>query len=220
MKILIKFPSRSRPERFFEALDSIINNVADVDNYIIWCTLDLDDTSMMNPEVIKRLHSYDKVVCEWGLSESKINAVNRNVPLDIEWDILVVMSDDMRFIFWGFDQIIRQPFVEQGLDLLVHIPDQDARAALATMYIAGRTFYERFNYIYHPSYKSVWCDNDISDQAKLLNKYYYYDITGVILHLNPAYGHLERDEMFDRQQNDWNEDEANYYKRKALNFPQ
>ena len=32
LKILFKLPSRGRPERFFKALDSIINNLQDFEN--------------------------------------------------------------------------------------------------------------------------------------------------------------------------------------------
>jgi hypothetical protein len=40
----------------------------------------------------------------------------------------------------------------------------------------------------------------------------------ILNHLNPAYGHLPRDEQFDRQQALWNRDEKVYNIRKANNF--
>jgi hypothetical protein len=217
VRILIKYPSRSRPERFFQGLESIVNNVADTDNYAVSVTLDLDDETMNNKSVVDRINEYQNVSIQWGLSDSKIHAVNRDLP---EWgEIIMVMSDDMRINFWGFDQIIRNEFKDGNLDRLIHIPDQDAKKALATVYIAGREYYNRFAYIYHPSYKSVWCDNEVQDVAKQLDKYVYVDCPGVIEHLNPAYGHYQRDEMFNEQQGHWNYDEANYYKRRLLNFP-
>ena len=217
MKILIKYPSRGRPERFFQGLDSIMDNVADAENIHVSVTLDLDDETMNNKEVVERINLYQNVSIQWGLSDSKIHAVNRDLP---EWgDIILVQSDDFRFTFWGFDQVVRMPFEDGNFDKLIHLPDQDAKHALATMYIAGREYYNRFGYIYHPSYKSVWADNEVQDIAKRDEKYHYVDIPGVILHLNPAYGHYTRDEMFDKQQGYWNEDEANYYKRRLLNFP-
>jgi len=133
-----------------------MDNVADAANIHVSVTLDLDDPTMNNKEVVERINSYQNVSIQWGLSDSKIHAVNRDLP---EWgDIVVVMSDDMRFTFWGFDQVILMPFEDGNMDKLIHIPDSDAKHALATMYIAGREYYNRFGYIYHPSYKSVWCD--------------------------------------------------------------
>ena len=218
MKILIKYPSRGRPKQFFEGLNSIFDNVADIEKIHVALTLDSDDSSMNNDEVISKIDSYQNVTIQWGLSESKIHAVNRDIP-DIEWDIIVVMSDDMRFTFWGFDQVIRNQFTDQDLDKFLHIPDWDAKHALATMYIAGKAYFDRLGYIYHPSYKSLWCDNEAQDVAKSLDKYYYVDWPGVIHHLNPAYGHAPRDEMFDEQQQFWNVDEANYKQRKQQGFP-
>lgn len=217
-KILFKYPTRGRADRFFQGLDSIVNNVADVDYYHVSVTLDEDDPVMNNRETIARIAEYKNVSIGWGLSKSKIDAVNRTMP-DYQFDILVNMSDDMRFNIYGFDQMIRVDMNAHfpDFDGLLHYPDQDAKEFLATMYIAGRKFYERFGYIYHPSYKSLWCDNEVQDVAKMLDKYKYcgYQIN---VHLNPAYNHLPKDEMFNRQQSDWNDDEKNYYERKARNF--
>ncbi len=208
---LFKYPSRSRPDRFFEGLDSIVNNISDKDYYHISCTLDEDDLTMNNPQVIERIKTYPNVSIEWGISNSKINAVNRSMP-EIDWDILIVMSDDMRFNIFGFDTMIGVDMMNwfPEMDGLLHYPDQDAKEFLATMVIMGKGLYKRLGRnIYHPDFKSLWCDNLLQDIAIKLGKYKYcgYQIN---VHLCPAYGHLERDEMFNRQQGDWGHDEALY----------
>jgi hypothetical protein len=68
------------------------------------------------------------------------------------------------------------------------------------MYIAGKDYYNRFGFVYDPMFKSLFCDNLVMDVAKHLGKYHYIDIPGVIVHLNPAYGHSEKDAMFLEQQ--------------------
>jgi len=216
---LFKYPSRGRPERFFKSLDSIFNNVSYHDYYHVACTLDTDDETMNNPEVVNRILAYRNVSIQWGKSESKIHAVNRDMP-KIDWDILINMSDDMEFNIFGFDVMIGVDMMTHlpNFDGLLHYPDQDAREALATMYIAGRKWWEfRGKNIYHPSYKSLWCDNEEMIVAQMCGKYKYcgYQIN---VHKNPAYGYLPKDEMFQRQQDDWDEDEANYKARKARNF--
>lgn len=216
---LFKYPSRGRPSRFFNGLDSIVNNISYVDYYHIACTLDEDDETMNNKDVIDRINSYPHTSIQWGKSESKINAVNRSMP-DMDWDILINMSDDMIFNIFGFDVMIGVDMLAwfPKLDGLLHYPDQDAKEYLATMYIAGRKWWEfRGKNIYHPSYKSLWCDNEEMIAAQMMGKYKYlgYQIN---VHNNPAYGHLEKDDLFNRQQADWNEDEVNYHKRKLLNF--
>jgi hypothetical protein len=218
MKLLIKYPSRSRPERFFDGLDSIYRNISDMDNFRVACTLDVDDESMHNAEVIDKIGKYRNVSIQWGTSESKVHAINRDLP--DYGDIIVVYSDDMRTDFYGFDEIIRNAFKEHfpDLDGMIHLPDQDTKAILATMYIAGRPFYKRFGHIYPPQYKSLWCDNHMMAVAKILNRYAFIDCPGVVTHLLPAMGWIPKDEMFIRQQLDWDRDEAIFRENEANNF--
>lgn len=207
---LFKFPSRGRPERFFKSLDSIVHNISDEDYYHVSATLDLDDPLMCNDEVKERIGKYKNVSIEWGYSKSKIDAINRSMP-NIEWDILICMSDDMMFNLYGFDVCLGVDMLNwfPNLDGLLHYPDQDAKEWLATMAIMGKNFYSMFGYIYNPAFKSLWCDNLLQDIAQRLGKYKYcgYQIN---VHLNPAYGHLEKDDMFLRQQSDWGHDENVY----------
>lgn len=215
-RILFKYPSRGRPERFFRSLDTIYNNLYDLENFHVSCTLDEDDLSMNNESVISKINGYKNISISWGLSESKVHAINRDLP--DYGDIIVVMSDDMWFTFYGFDQIIRESFSD-SLDWLVHLPDNDAKDVLAVMYIAGRPFYERRGYIYYPGYKSLHCDNEIQAIARKLGRYKYVNCPGIIFHGNPAYGHMPKDEMFEEQQHvGWSEDHALYNEREANNF--
>lgn len=214
-KILFKYPSRGRVSKFFEGLDTIINNVVDKDYFHISCTLDLDDPEMCNPEVVNRIMSYQNTSIQWGLSKSKIDAVNRSMP-NYPFDILINMSDDMRFNLYGFDQCIRIDMNAHfpNFDGLLHYPDQDAREWLATMYVAGKNFYKMFGFIYDPGFKSLWCDNLVMTVAQHMKKYKYcgYQIN---IHLNPAYGHGEKDAMFLEQQGHWGHDEELFNRIKS-----
>lgn len=217
--ILFKFASRSRPERFFKTLDSIYSNMVR-DDFHVSCTLDLDDFTMNNEWVKEKIEKYNNISVEWGASKSKIDAINRSMP-NIEWDIVVNISDDMLISFYGFDEIIRT-FVKDSvkdLDGLIHIPDGDAKDALNVLYIATKKYYDRFGYIYHPEYLSLFCDNESMDVAKMLNKYYYYDCPCLFEHKNPAYGHLPKDALFIEQQKvGWGVDMETYNRRRAKNF--
>jgi hypothetical protein len=218
LKILFKYPSRGRPEKFFQGLDSIIDNLEDKDNYQILCSFDIDDL-LMRDALLNKEENYPNTIAYYGTSKSKVDAINRDICFADEWDIIVVMSDDMKFNVYGFDTIIRQQFLEYGLDTLIHIPDPDAKHFLATMYIAGRTYYERFGFVYNPVYLSLFCDNEVQEIAMMLGKYRYVDFPGIITHLNPAYGHAPKDEMFINQQEiGWTVDQITYEKRKLENF--
>lgn len=205
--ILFKYPSRNRPDRFFKSLDSIYNNLDDPYNFHVSCTLDLDDTTMNNEDVIEKINQYKNISIEWGTSTSKINAVNRSMP-DYDWDICMVVSDDMIYNIYGFDTMVRVDMMNwfPNMDGLLHYPDQDAKEHLATMVIMGKNFYSKFNFLYDPNFKSLWCDNLLQRVAQYLGLYKYcgYQIN---LHLNPAYGHLTKDDLFLEQQGHWEHDQ-------------
>jgi len=223
LKILFKFPTRGRPEYFIKTMENIYSNIAYGDDYLIWVTADSDDASMNN-ENIRSKYPYDfpNSIVSFGRSTSKVDAINRDMGLAsqrFDWDILIVVSDDMEFTFYGFDKIIRDQFSDGDLDKLIHLPDSDAKDALATMYIAGRTFYDRFGFIYNPCYHSLFCDNEIQEIAKQLGCYRYVDIPGIIFHHNPAYGHREKDQMFIEQQEiGWDKDHKTFLERQSKNF--
>lgn len=221
LKILFKFPCRGRREIFFESLDSLNNNIRDRNNYLISLTIDTDDEILNNQEVIDAISEYPNVEIKWGTSNSKIEAINRDMP-DYDWDVIVCWSNDMFATFYGFDDVFREYIcaVCTDLDGLIHFPERDAKENLNVLYIATRKYYDRFRYIYHPSYKSLWCDNETMEVAKLLGKYHYIGTPDLYVHKNPAYHHynIERDELFNHQQSFWHVDESNFYARKAINF--
>lgn len=183
-KILFKYASRSRPQKFFDGLDNILQNLGDLNNFCILVSLDSDDESMNNQNTIQRLIEYvkkypNKIVIKYGLSKSKIDAINRDVnefKERFDFDILVNFSDDMQFIEHSFDNIIRSKFFLNFPDLDGNIYFDDGFTAdkLCTMSIIGRKYYDRYNYIYHPSYYSLWCDNEYTIVAQKQNKLLYF----------------------------------------------
>jgi hypothetical protein len=219
-RILFKYTSRSRPDLFYRGLKSIIDN-CESQNFVILCSLDLDDPTLPKYKEVLSNFSEKVVKANYGYSKNKIDAINRDLnEYSGRWDILVNMSDDMVFIQSGFDQIIRKTFGED-LDRFVHFNDGLNFSRLASMTIEGRPYYERFNYIYHPSYQSLWCDNEAQDVAKILGRYKYAGNNVAILrHLHPSAGLAEFDEQYrkteDRQV--FSIDHSTYQTRKKNGF--
>jgi len=217
MKILVKMASRGRPDNFFEALTSLYSNFADLSTVEIVCALDTDDLTMNNEYIIDKISRLPNLSVAWGTSESKIHAINRDVPIH-DWDILIVLSDDIRFTHYGVDQFIKSFFVD-SLDLMLHLPDQDEKEKVPVLYIAGRTFYERFGWIYNPVYNSLFPDTELLYVSKHLGCYRYENIPGLYSHLLPAYGHGIPDEQWLKQQEiGWTIDQQTFEERKANNF--
>jgi hypothetical protein len=216
-KILYKLTSRSRPKRCEQTISSIVGNSSTDKDYLILLSCDEDDETMKD-------FSYDfytdgRLLIKRGYSKNKIDAINRDLDdLDYDWDILVNVSDDM-IIEKGFDSVVRSAF-QDSLDLFLHLPDGYANERLATMSIMGKDYYKRFGYIYHPSYESVYCDNEAMDVAKILNKYAYVN-SHVFKHIHPANvgAHLMDEQYLKTEASDVHaRDCQNYQLRKAKNF--
>jgi hypothetical protein len=214
---MYKFATRSRPHKFFAALDNI-QKYAQHDDYMIAVTADFDDETMFNDEVKARAELYDKVVIWYGTSTDKVNAINRDMQFIKDWDILINMSDDMEFIKYGFDKEIIKDFETfRSLDLLLHYPDQKAWFAMCTMAIMGKDYFYRDGYIYNPIYKSLFCDNEQMEVAKMRGRYKYIK-KRLFNHNNPMHGLAEKDVLHLKTIADFKEDKATFEKRKADNF--
>jgi hypothetical protein len=224
--ILYKLATRSRPERFAETLNSIISN-SNSSNYLILVSIDEDDESMQKYIEDKELglgYPHPNVVVVNGTSRNKIDAINRDVDKvisdwNIKWNILVNISDDMLITSNQFDVVVRSAFTE-STDLFLHLPDGYVNEALPTMSIMGFDYYKRFGYIYHPSYESVYCDNEAMDVAKMLNKHVYIDLK-LFTHNHPAnVGRHLWDSQYERteSQTAHTNDCLNYQQRKSILF--
>ena len=150
----------------------------------------------------------------FGVSKSKVDAINRDVPR-YGWDILVNVSDDQIFTRKGFDQVIAE---HCGPNTFLHLPDGHVNELLPTMSIMGRDYYNRFGYIYHPDYVSLWCDNEAMDVAKALGCHKYVD-EHIFVHEHPAWTGERPDSQLEHTQSFYRRDERVYKKRKILGFP-
>lgn len=204
--ILYNFASRSRPDKFIRAVANI--QAITQQPYKILAKLDLDDESMQQFQ--GKLPHIDVA---WGWSANKIEAINRNIPEE-GWDILVNMSDDME-LHGNFSEVVRE---HCDLDTFLHIPDQYAQHHLCTLSIIGRDYYMRDRYIYHPSYYSLWCDNEAQTVAQNRGCYKFLDIRGLIVHKHYAPGLTTKDALYIRNDT-YSTDANNFRSRLAAGFP-
>lgn len=221
MKILIKFPTRQRPDKFFNVLDKYIEMSEDISNVGFLISADSDDITMNNSYVISKLDSYKervRLVYFFGNSKSKIQACNADVEKVTGWDILLLASDDMIPVINGYDSVIRN-------DMRTNFNDTDGvlwysdggQNRINTLCILGKMYYERFNYIYHPDYVSLWCDNEFTDVSIELNKCFKSDRV-IIEHQHPAWEKADYDSLYLRNDQHMNIDGQTYIKRKEKNF--
>lgn len=222
MKILYKFPSRSRPEKFINSLDNIFINQRHED-FLVMATLDTNDATMNTDEMKEKMVRYDRLYPVFGESRSKIHAVNRDMGLAPEWDILIVMSDDMVFVERGFDTIIIEDMLKYfpDLDGVLHYNDGNQKANVMTMSIMGRKYYDRQNYIYNPAYQSLWCDVEETEKAYMLGKYKYMGDDKILFrHFHPAWNLAKWDDQYRQTESPkyWEADRLVIDQRRAINY--
>ncbi len=222
-KILVKFPTRSRPQKFRDCLLNLQETADDLSNIHFLITIDEDDETMQWALKAK-FPSNIQVVS--GKSKSKIDAINRDMELAPPWDICVQTSDDMEFLSkeakasgLGWDTQIRNDFKEffPDLDGVMHYPDGFKNEELVTLTILGFTYFMRFGYLYNPAYKQFFCDDELTQISKILGKYKYRPIT-LFLHQHSFWLNTEEDDLLKKAKLDAPEDKDTFDKRKSINF--
>lgn len=213
--LLFKFATRSRPDKFKAAIDNIAKLATQP--YHVRISADADDATMFNFAMMRWIGERPELSIRYGTKVSKIEAVNRDMDILPDWDIVVGMSDDMEFTVKGFDEQIRAAF-GGDYDQLVHFPDGYVNEKLVTLPIMGRAYYERFGYIYHPTYKSLFCDNEQMDVAISLGKYKYVN-QNIFKHQHAAWIGGPVDPLLKETQSFYQEDQINYIRRKKHGFP-
>lgn len=172
MKLFIQFPTRHRPVRFKQYLLRYLSYMEDRDNFHIQVSCDHDDQSISSSFI----HNLRNVSIVYNDNRNKIEAINASIPKK-GWDVLLLASDDMWPEIYGYDTIIREEMEKNfpDTDGVLHFNDGIHGNKLNTLAILGNKYYQRFNYIYHPKYKSLYADNEFDETSRKLGKYQYID---------------------------------------------
>lgn len=221
MKLLCKFPTRGRPQRFLTTLRGWIENATHPENVTFIVSYDHDDATM-TPAVIAQTQGLRcEVRCYAGNSRTKIEAVNADIYRMMGWDAVLVVSDDMFCRRKGWDELIEKKMNEFHPDgdgaLWFH--DGTKQRVICTLSCMTWKMYSRLGNIYHASYKSFWCDNEFTDVARGLGKLPFIEDV-VASHEHPSWNAgMKPDSTYQRNHRYWAEDKQNYELRKAQWFP-
>lgn len=165
MRLLIKFPTRGRPKLFCETLRRWNANLSGRNQVRFVVSIDEDDTLMNSPIMHGFMGRQKHLAWHAGHSQTKVQAINADLDKLGDYDVLVLASDDMVPVVRGYDDVICQTMrrVWPGLEGVLHFDDGFNRNGLNTLPIMGRKLLEDWGYIYHPAYKSLYCDQEFQD---------------------------------------------------------
>jgi hypothetical protein len=227
MRILLKCPTRSRPAQFIRVLNQYVTLANRPDLLGICISCDQDDPSMLEGSVqhqIKNItHQVSWSEIYYGNSTNKIEAVNANITdVPWPWEMIVIVSDDMVPQVKGYDDVLRTHMIANFSDTdgILWVNDGTQSDKLNTISIMGRKMYDSFGYMYHPAYKSLFCDTEFTDLCKgpLVSKCTYIPYV-LIKHEHPGTGFPQRnDALYMRNNSFWYTDLMTYILRKNYDY--
>jgi hypothetical protein len=178
-KISILFPSRGRSRKSHDTAVQWREQIGEGVDFELILSIDRSDPT---GHLYKQYHraTAEKIVHEQN--ESSVQAINRAAEASVG-DILIVVSDDTKcFPNWGH-ALLKE--IEGKKDFILKTQD-GIQPYIITFPILDRTYYNRFGYIYHPGYKHLFCDleltcvGDITKHkltSKLLFPHEHYSVT-------------------------------------------
>jgi len=182
MNILVQFPTFARPQKFVNVLNQYVETCSDKHEIFFNINCDTDDLTMTDPAVklaIERIlmrKSWILGTINYDKNTNKISAINDHIE-GKDFDIVICASDDMIPQEEGWDDTIAtdmQMYFPQ-LNGALHYFDGYKKESLITLSILGKSLYDHFGYIYHPDYKSLYCDDEFTRSVYNLGRVKYID---------------------------------------------
>jgi hypothetical protein len=172
--------------------------------------------------ILSKRNEADGVV-NYDSNTDKISAINAHID-EQSFDIVICASDDMVPKAYSWDQRIVEAMQDHfpSLDGCVHFNDGNTNGDLITFSILGRKLYEYFGYIYHPDYKSLYCDDEFTQVVKAMGKEKYIDnviITHEHYSVEGTENHGDVDFAARKTLHYSGRDQLVFNKRKEMGFP-
>ena len=169
-KILIKIPTLRRPQQLIESINSFLDNAYNKENIHFVITVDINDELTNNNKVIEQLNSYKNLTICQANTESKVDAYNLHID-PVQFDILILSSDDMIVVQKSYDQIIIDTMNKHfpDLDGVLWFDTTDSQRT-NTLAIIGKKLYDQIKPIYKYCYTSYYCDDEFGQIAMKLGK--------------------------------------------------
>jgi len=225
MKISIIHPSRGRAKIAKSVYDNWMSKAANPDDIQYVLSLDFSDNTtqyidlFMSPIAAMTVYELERVVYRDNLyisrdhNTSAIEAIN-NAAKVATGDLLIVVSDDFDCPKnWDVDLL---KYLKDKSDFVVKTYD-GLQPWIITLPIMDRVYYERFGYIYHPGYKHMFCDTEMTHVGDLLDKTVIVPMTFQHNHYTQK-GGIPKDAVSAKNDSTWTQGEKLYLDRIKTNF--
>lgn len=213
--ISILHPSRQRPEKSFNTCKKWLE-LAGTNDLELIVSIDSDDPTLMeysmDSDKIAQMKLYSQGKCFSKDNRSAVDAIN-NAAAASEGNILIVVSDDTDCPQnWAVDLL---KAVEGKTDWIAKCSD-GIQNWIITMPVMDRAYYNRFGYIYHPEYRHMFCDTELTCVADLTGRKINVDLS--FPHLHYSIGGAAKDDVSEKADKTWQQGEDLFLSRIKKNF--
>lgn len=200
-KITVIHPSRGRASLAYKAYSEWKSKANNWFGYVLSIEPDQEAD-------YRRYFTKEKILV--SQNKTAIEAINTAAG-KIEFDILVVMSDDFS-CQQGWDDKIRQAVGDKNNFVLKTF--DGTQGWIVTLPIMDRAYYNSYGYVYYPEYKHLFCDTELTTVA---------EYTGKLITRNdlvfPHNTHVTGNDHINNKNNStWQQGEDLYLKRYRSNF--
>lgn len=211
MRISIIHPSRGRAKQAFETAKRWIDNSVNVHfEYIL--SLDYDDDQLSEYKTLFGSHSNDFLLLIDDNRQSAIEAINWGAQ-KATGDLIIVISDDFDCpIRW--DELLKKE-VSGKSDFVLKTQD-GIQKTLVTLPIVDRVWYERYGYIYHPDYRHMYADQELTSVAIMTGRFLQSDL--IFPHLHYTVGKSQRDYINEKNDSTYAQGNEVLIQHRANNF--
>lgn len=208
MNISILHPSWKRPELARKCYNEWMSKATYPEKvqYIL-CLSTKDDTSAY-------LRSFQGVPVQFIFYNDNglVKQVNE-AALHATGDLLIAVSDDFGCPD-NWDALLEAKLHDKT-DYIVKTQD-GLQPFIMTLPMMDRTYYERFGYIYHPSYSHMYGDQELADVGRLLGRTITLNME--FPHRHYSTGQMKRDATNVQNDSFYKVDELTYRQRKNAAF--
>lgn len=207
--ISIIHPTR-RPQQAFDTCFRWLFN-ADM-KHVLEYIVAVDDTDFNDYHTFKKNIDYDGLQIFRSNSKNAIQAIN-NAAQVARGDLFVVVSDDFNCPNAWDTLLVNELFGKE--DFLLKT-DDGLQPTLVTLPILDRKYYDRFGYIYYPSYSHMWSDTEMTAVALMTGRYLKSDLK--FPHDHYSTGRSQKDEVNVKADATWHQGEELFKTRLRFNF--
>lgn len=213
--ISIIHPSRQRPEMALQTKKNWMQNAIHKSSIEYILSIDNNDPTLYDYNWMFS-HEHDTKI-KYNNNWSAIEAINVVAPQSIG-NLIVVVSDDFD-CFEGWDEYLLS-HLQGDTDYIVKTSDGYMNSDwLITLPIMDRAYYNRFGYVYHPEYKHMWSDTEMTTVGHMLGKIIdLQNSNAVFKHRHYSINEMQKDAVNEKNDATWNQGKSLFLERFDRNF--